>query len=402
MTFSASVQPIVKNPPLRLAAALMLLYGAFGASTLPYVSALGINDFGVTHDVFSVTLLLAAVVSVTSSIAFGIYADRTARRRGIAIAGTAFLGLGTGLMTFAPSAPAFVLTHGLILPLSNVLFGHLFAFARLAVSELPEPDERLAVQTVLRAFYALPWVVILPVWALVIAQGAPLWTIYPVCFAIALLMLGLTCLWWPRDGRTRWVDLPSGIGIRQSLAEIGSIAVVVRVMALGGISSAATLYLVLLGLVFAETPGRGDSATALYSGTVAGLEVFFMLGLTQIVGRVSQVKLIFIGTVLYCVHLVGLPFLAPVWLVWLLPLAAAAGGAIIFTIPMAYMQDLLGDRPGAGASLFALMKLFGEGTSAAVFAICTGIAGYGFAAVTGATIAIGAALFLVAMDRRRI
>ena len=64
------------------------------------------------------------------------------------------------------------------------------------------------------------------------------------------------------------------------------------------------------------------------------------------------------------------------------------------------MAELLGNRRGAGASLFALMKLFSEGLSAAVFALCTGIAGYGLAAVTGATVAIGSALALVFMDRR--
>lgn len=396
----AAIRPILQSPPLILAAVLMTLYGAYGASMLPYVSAIGVNGFGVPHGVFSVMLIVAAMVSVTASVSLGIHADRTARRRGVALVTTGVMTAGAGVMTFAPSAPAFVLVHGLILPLSNALFGHLFAFARLAVSRLPDPAERLAVQTVLRALYALPWVMVLPVWAVAIAAGTPLDTIYPVCFGLAAAMLAMSALWWPRDGHTPWEDVPSGIGIRQSLREIGDFGVVARVMALGGISSAATLYLVLLGLVFAEAPGRGDSATALYSGMVAGLEVIFMLALTRIVGRVSQVRLILTGTALYCVHLAGMPFLAPYGLVWLLPVAAAAGGAIIFTQPMAYMQELLGNRPGAGASLFALMKLFSEGLSAAVFALCTGIAGYGLAAVTGATVAIGSALALVFMDRR--
>lgn len=394
-------RPILRDRALALSATLITLFGIYGASLMPYVSALGVHLFGLSDSVFAIVLVATSLVSVASSVGFGIYADQKANRRGVALLALAFPVIGTGGMLVAPSAPMFVVVHALILPLAAVLFGHLFALARLAASDMEE-TERLAVLTALRALFALPWVVVLPIWALAIGRGVTLGAIYPVCFAVSVLMFGLAFAFWPKDGKTRWVDTPSGLGLRAALAEIGDRAVLIRVAALGGINAAPTLYLVLLGLVFAAIAGRGDGATALYAGIVAGLEVPFMMALALIVGRVGQARLILIGTVLYCIHLVALPFLAPSALVWGLTVFGAAGGAIILTQPMAYMQDLLGDRPGAGASLFALQRLVGDATAAAIFAIGTAIGGYGFAAVLGTALALGAGWLLVSLDRRRM
>lgn len=67
------------------------------------------------------------------------------------------------------------------------------------------------------------------------------------------------------------------------------------------------------------------------------------------------------------------------------------------TVPIAYLQDLLADRPGAGASLMALQRLAGDVIAATCFAIGTTLAGYGTVAILGVAVSlIGAAALLVA------
>jgi hypothetical protein len=107
-----------------------------------------------------------------------------------------------------------------------------------------------------------------------------------------------------------------------------------------------------------------------------------------------------VGAALYATHLAFLPVLAASPLVWLLVVPAAAGGAVVLTLPMAYLQDLMAMRPGAGASLMALQKLIGDAVCAAVFALGTGLGGYGLAAALGAGLAVAGAASLWAMDRR--
>ncbi|HEY0213858.1 MAG TPA: hypothetical protein VGC40_09785 [Paenirhodobacter sp.] len=383
-----------------LAACLLILFGAHVASLAPYVSALAVTVFGLGDGAYAVVLMTASVVAVSSSVGFGIIADQRANRRAVALVTAGFLTLGTAVVPLVPQTPVFVLAHALLLPLSGSFFGQLFALARLAASQHPE-GERRAVLSSLRAMFALPWVMVLPVWAVVFRGGASVMLVYPVCLVLAGVTLFCVWRWWPRDGATRWPDPKSGLTFRQSLREIWAPAILIRVLALGTIHGMITLYLVIIGLVFATTPGRGPADTALYAGLTAGLEVPFMLALPLILGRVRQVRLIFWGTVLYAVHLACLPFLAATPYVWVLPVFAAVGGAVVLTQPMAYLQDLMGERPGAGASLMALQKLVGDMVCAAVFAVGVAVSGYGLTAVAGAGLALFGVGALLVLDRAR-
>ncbi|WP_076485861.1 MFS transporter [Rhodobacter aestuarii] len=401
MSLSAPFRPIFRVPALRLAAALIALFGAHIATLVPYVSMLAVTRFGMSDHAFSVLLVVASFVGVAASVSFGIRADQRANRRRIALIVSGALTLGTALVTFFPIAPVFILAHALILPVSGAIFGQVFALARLAASTCPEA-ERPAVLSTLRALFALPWIIVLPIWSVVFRGDTPLTVIYPVCLAFAVLILGLTWAFWPRDGATAWSDAPSGLSFRASLREIAHPKVLVRVLALGTINGAVMLYMVVVGLVFAGIPYRGASDTALYAGIMAGLEVPFMLALPFMIGRIRQTWFIFIGTVLYAIHLAGIPILAESPAVWVLTISGAIGGAIVLTQPMAYLQDLMGDRPGAGASLMALQKLAGDGFSAASFALGTTLAvGYGLAAFIGAGLALTGATLLIVLDRRR-
>lgn len=393
-------RPLIRDPALALAAGLLVLFGAHAATLAPYVSALAVTVFGLSNSAYSALLVVASVLSVASSVGFGILADQRANRRAIALACVGFLTAGTALMALGPSVPAFVLAHALVLPLSGSLFGQLFALARLAATTHPEAD-RPAILSTLRAAFALPWVVVLPLWSLAFEADVPLMRVYPVSLIVAAAMLALVWAFWPRDGATRWPDPKSGLSFRDSLREMAEGRVLARVLCLGTVHGSVTLYLVVIGLVFATIPFRGAGDVALYAGAVAGLEVPFMLALPLVVGRIARGKLIVIGTALYATHLAFLPVLAPTPFVWLLVLPAALGGAVVLTQPMAYLQDLLAARPGAGASLMALQKLAGDAICASVFAIGTAIAGYGLAAALGAGLALCGATTLWLMDRHQ-
>jgi predicted MFS family arabinose efflux permease len=125
-----------------------------------------------------------------------------------------------------------------------------------------------------------------------------------------------------------------------------------------------------------------------------------MLLLPRLMRGVDRTALILGGSVLYGVHVLLLPVLAGSGTVWLLILPAAVGGAVILTVPIAYLQDLLAERPGTGASLMAVQRLAGEVIAAACFAVGTSVAGYGTVAVLGVGIALLGAAALWWADRR--
>ena len=387
------------DPSLRAAGLIMVLQGAIVCSLGPYFSTLAVHSYGFGNRGFAVLLALSSVVAVVSSVIGGIRADQTANRRQVTLAAVLALLAGTGLMTVVPGPWVFAVTAAVLLPVGAVTFGQVFALARMAAARHPV-QERDGIMAVIRALFALPFVVVLPVWAVVFRQGVEVAAIFPVSLILSAVMLGVLLRLWPRDGATEWQDRPSGLSFRAALAEMGHPRVALRVLALGAVNVSATVYVATLSLVMVAEIGRGAADVALYFGLVAGLEVPFMLLLPRLMRGVDRTALILGGSALYGVHVLLLPVLAGSGTVWLLILPAALGGAVILTVPIAYLQDLLAERPGTGASLMAVQRLAGEVIAAACFAVGTAVAGYGTVAVLGVGIALLGAGALWWADRR--
>jgi hypothetical protein len=397
----SAIRICLNDPALRAAGLVIALQGAIVCSFGPYFSTLAVNTYGFGDTGFAVLLAISSLVAVGASVAGGIRADQTAKRRQVTLVSVLSQTLGMALMTLVPGPEVFALAFALLFPIGTLTFGQVFALARLAATQHHE-GERDGIMAVIRALFAAPFVVVLPVWALVFAQGAAVMAVFPAGLVLSAVMLGVVLRRWPRDGAGGWDDRPSGLSFRASLAEMGRPRLAARVVALGAVTSAATLYVALVSLVMVPEVGRGTADVALYVGLVAGLEVPFMLMLPRLTRGWERTRLILAGAALYGVHVALLPVLAGSSAVWLLVVPAAVGGAVTLTVPIAYLQDLLGDRPGAGASLMALQRLAGDVIAALCFAGGTLAAGYGAVAALGVIVSLAGAVALWAADRGRM
>ncbi|MES2334648.1 MAG: hypothetical protein V4551_08250 [Pseudomonadota bacterium] len=392
----SAIRLCLTDPALRAAGLVMALQGAVVCSFAPYFSTLAVRSFGFGDQGYAVLLALSSLVSVTASVTGGIRADQTAQRRRVTLVAVLALVLGTFLMTATPGPLVFAVSAALLIPVSSITFGQVFALARLAATRHPD-DQRDGIMAVIRALFAAPFVLVLPIWSLAFAAGAPATLIFPVALVLAAGMLVAVLRIWPADTGAPWTDRPSGLSFRAALAEIGRPSIAARVIALGTVTGASTVYMAIISLVMIPEIGRGTQDVALYVGLVAGLEVPFMLVLPGLTRGFPRTRLILIGAALYGIHVALLPVLAGSAFVWLLVIPAAIGGAVTLTVPIAYLQDLLADRPGAGASLMALQRLAGDVIAATCFAIGTTLAGYGTVAILGVAVSlIGAAALLVA------
>jgi MFS transporter, SET family, sugar efflux transporter len=395
----SAIRLCLTDPALRAAGLILALQGAVACSFGPYFSTLAVNTFGFGDRGYAILLALASLVSVSASVIGGIRADQTANRRRVTLTSVAMLILGTGLMTITPGPWVFALTAALLIPISSVTFGQVFALARLAATNHPA-EQRDGIMAVIRALFALPFIVVLPLWSIAFAAGASVTLIFPVGLLLSAVMLMAVLRLWPADGSTQWSDRPSGLSFRAALSEIGHPRIAARVIALGAVFSASTVYMSIISLIMTPEVGRGTQEVALYVGLVAGLEVPFMLMIPSLTRGIPRTRLIFAGAALYCVHVALLPVLAGSPFVWLLVLPAAIGGAVTLTVPIAYLQDLLADRPGAGASLMAVQRLAGDVIAATCFALGTAVSGYGAVALLGVTASLVGAAALWAAERR--
>jgi predicted MFS family arabinose efflux permease len=388
---------IAADPTLRLIALMLMAIGIINASLYPYQSLIAVERVGLSDGVYALVLLLAAGAAVLASLGAGIVTDQRANRRAIALATAGTLVIGPGMMAAAPGPVALVLCHGLMLPLSASLFGQCFALARLACADRPE--HRDGVLSVLRAMLSLTFLLALLVWSFAFGFGLDVMAIYPLAALIGAGLFALVLRDWPRDGATRWADPPSGLGLAASLAEIARGPVLRPLACLGAITAAPALYMVLISLVFEEQAGRSASDVALFVGLVAGFEVPFMLLLPHALRHMRRLALIALGALLYAAYLALLPLVAHTPLVWALPVLAGLGGAAILTLPIAYLQDRMADRPGTGSSLMAVQKVISDTLCAGAFALGTALGGLGLTALIGAAITLLGAAFLLAADR---
>lgn len=388
------------DPALRIIAVLMVLMGALACSFGPYAALLAVKIFGLGDGGYALLLATSTLLSVAAALYVGIRADQTLSRRRLSLVACALSVLGIALMVVSPNRISFILAHGVLLPLSSTYFGQLFAQARLAALHHPA-EVRDAIMSSIRALFALPFVVVLPLWSLAFGQGAAVLSVYAVSLGLAVVMLVLTWRYWPRDGEQEGNDRPSGLSFRAALRELAYLPLAVRVLALGAVNSGGTIYWALLPLVLVAEVGRGTADVALYAGLLAGAEVPFMLALPLLLHRFRRTGLILAGTLLYALHLLGLPMLAASPWLWLLLLPAAMGNAVTLTLPIAYLQDLLASRPGTGAALMALQRLTGDIIAAACFAIGTALSGYALVAVLTAGVTVVGALFLHLTEPKR-
>jgi hypothetical protein len=395
----SAIRLCLTDPALRAAGRILALQGAVACSFGPYFSTLAVNGFGFGDRGYAILLALASIISVAASVIGGIRADQTANRRKVTLTSVASLVLGMVLMTATPGPWVFALTAAVPIPISSITVSQVFALARLAATRRPD-DQRDGIMAVIRALFALPFIIVLPLWSLAFAAGTPVTLIFPVGLALSALMRLAVFRLWPADGTALWDDRPSGLSFRAALSEIGHPRIAARVIGLGAVFSASTVYMAIISLVMTPEVGRGTQDVALYVGLVAGLEVPFMLMIPSLTRGIPRTRLILAGTELYCIHVALLPILAGSAAVWLLVLPAAIGGAITLTVPIAYLQDLLADRPGAGASLMALQRLAGDVIAATCFAMGTALAGYGTVALLGVAASLIGAAALRAADRR--
>ena len=388
---------VLRHPTLRLVALAMLLLGAHNASLYPYQSLIAIDRIGLSKPAFSLLLVLASAVAVTSSVLFGILGDQYGHRRRIAMA-TAFAStIGVGLMLIHPSPLSLVLCQGVMLPMAWTIYGQFFALARLASAA--EGRSRDTILGTIRAPMSLAYLAMLLFWTFAFGLGANVMAVYITGGLASLGMSVLVVFGWPRDGQTDYHDARSGLSLREAFRAIATPQILIRLLFMGALSSAGNVYMVLISLVFEASPVRGPGDVALYIGLLAGWEVPAMLLLPRFAHLLPRSTLIALGTGIYSIHLIALPFLSDTPFLWVMTLFGGFGGAAILMLPIPYYQDLMHGRPGTASSMLALQKLVTDVLTASVFAFGTAIGGFETVAIMGTTIALSGALGLYLADR---
>ncbi len=389
-----------QDATLRMLTFCGLLHGVYASAIGIYQSLVAVTVFGISDQAYAAILITAMLMAVGASIGVGIVTDQRPSRWLMAMFACTMMTLGTASVWLVNSPTAFVIAHMFLIPLSGSFFGQLFAVGRLATAHLPRID-RDALLAILRAAFAVPFVIALPLWGWAFGRGLVLTAIYPVVAFTGIALLVLIWRRWPRDADAPWTERKSGLSFRASLSEITTPPILIRVALIGVMLSGGAICGTVLGLLFEVTPGRGVADVGLFFGMFVAIEVVVTVLVGQFLRLMKRFTVIALGALQYALFLALLPVLAPTGWVWLLIIPAGAGGAMMYALVIGYLQDLLGSRAGAGASLIALQQLASQTLAAAVFAIGTWIYGYALVSMLGAAAIVAATLAIYWLDRGR-
>ena len=395
----AALALVWRDAFLRHLAGITLIFGGWIATIGPFQSLVAVELFGLSDQEYAGLLLAALLLSVAASVGIGIVTDQRPSRRLMALMAAGALAAGGAVVALTGSVAGFVLAHVVFLPVAGTILGQIVAVARLHGADRTTA-ERDAILAVLRACMAAPWIILPAFWGAVQAAGTSLLVLYPVLATFGMVKLALIARSWPADSAAPWTERKSGLGFRASLAEMMAGPVALRVMLFGAIHMGGALTGTLVGLTFAEA-GRPIADVGLFFSVFVLFETLGTFAIGTLVLRFRRLHIVAAGTVLYALYLALLPFLAGSWTVWLLTPLAGFGGAFIYTLAISYLQDLLGARAGAGASLMALQRLSSDGLSAVIFALGAWVAGYWLVALLGAFGTILAIAAILVLDARR-
>nr|WP_316657003.1 MFS transporter [uncultured Gellertiella sp.] len=391
---------IYRNPTIPVSMVAIFAYGFAGAATSPYQSVIGIRELGLGNGTYSLLFIAAATVNVIASIMLGNLADRIGHYRPMMLLSAAFGVLGFGLVYMVPTQAVFVFALLLPLPVYGALNGLLFANIRGATHGMAR-KELAAVNSGVRAMLSLSWVLVPGIVGALLIHASSMLPAWLVAACACLACLLLIYRFMPdRTGTDR--AEARHLTHLAALGEVLSPAVFFRVTAIALICSTLQMNGTVLPLIMTGAAHGTVADVGKIVGIVAALEVVFIVVWGRIQRRISPVAALAIGTGLYLVYLVALGHASAPWHIYALTPVSGFAAAVIITIPITYLQDLIADRPGLGSSLISVNMFMSAGFNALVFALGTGFSDYsGTALLAAASAAVGLAM-LVCFERRKV
>ena len=388
---------IARDPLLRMVTFSLFLLGVAVSSVMPYASLIAVETLGFTDAGYSAVLAAMSSVMVVSSVVIGIVTDQRANRRQVLTLSFCLAVAGYLLVWLARTPLAFVVAHALLLPLGASAFGQLFALARL-IGKARGGKDADQIFAMTRAAFSLGFVVTPPLLSLALASGMALIHVYVSALAAAALCACLFGLAWPAGPAGRLEDPKSGLRFSAAFRELARPGIVARIVVVGLITGSNQLYMVLFGLLIVKQIGGSAPDVGRFHGAIALLEIPFMLSCGLALRHMSKAGLIAAGGVIYAGFLFAFSAMSSMAVTYLLVVPAALGAAIILSVSISYLQDLLAARPGAGGSLMAVSNFVGQLIGATTFAIGTAVTDYSGTAMMGGFVALAGVAGLLSMD----
>ena len=362
-----ALRKIYRDDGLRVATITLFFMGFAVATTLPYLSIIGINELGLSTQAFGAILLATAIISTATAVTIGHFSDQAANRKTAIIVSLVVGVIGSGQFAIFPSKMTFILFMLLFSPITAASFSQLFAVIRTIAQQWGN-DGAASINTGVRAIFAASWIVVPGLAGLFIAWTGRASDAFGLAAIVYVFSLVYYAFLGPNGGN-RQVNKQTPLqGLLGAFRLIGSHAILSRVVSVAVIGITHPVNAAVMPLIILSLEGGSVRDVGLISGIVAALEIPFMLLAGAMISRFSLLRVIAFGGICHALYLVALAFAPSVGYIYALCVINAAGAAVLLTLHLNYLQETMPDRPGLGTSLMSIQGLIQRAMSAGVVA----------------------------------
>lgn len=382
----------LRNIPGYAGLSLAVLLLGFGTSFAnPYMSLFGVEKVGMSPLQLGLYLTVVAVSSIGISTGLARWSDRLPDRRPVVLLALAAGALGFGLLAFTTNYLLVMLIAAVCLGTGAAAFPQVFALSRDQAGAAGEQG-----MTALRSVFSLAWVVGPGIGAALLAglSFPGLFLATAACYAVAAV---------PVLRRMR-ATAPEPELPKQEEAE--PVAAPTNARPVGLVALSFVLYGTAMQMGSAAFPihvtqnlNGTEGHVGFLVGLCALLEIPVMLAFVLRAGKTSNEKLILWGMALFALYFVSI-FVSPTvgWLVIGQAIRAVVI-AILATLGMAYVQELMPDRVGVATTLYANTMNAGALLGGLGVGLCAQFFGYESVFVLCTVLSLGAWGLLLATRR---
>jgi len=351
--------------------ALSILLGLAYSFVVPFMSMFGTREVGMSHVGFGVFMTVNSLSGIVISTFLARFSDTLWSRKSVLLLGGVTGALGYAGYAFVRQPLLLTAIGSLLLGVSSISFGQIFAFTRDTLEESSiERHEIPFYMNFIRLFFALAWTVG-PALAAYLMTHYSFRVTFSAAAATYVLFCSLVALFVPwrapsEASRQAARDMPLRVAFknRQLLAFFIAFCLYFCCSTMGMMN----LPLLILGELHGA---EKDVGTAYSLAPLFELPLMFYVGV--LATRIEHGKLITISIGLAVVYYAGLTLAGVPLHVFLLQALSAAVVAVMSGVAITFFQNYLPNQAGTATNLYSTSSRFGS------------IVGYlGFGAVGGA------------------
>lgn len=341
----------------RALAPLLVVFLAVGFSTalvFPFLSLFLTSAVHASPLELTVFLLAQPLSGVVVSTVLGRLSDgRVARRRVLMLSAVAGC-TSAALFSVVRNYWVLLLLACTVTAIAGALMPQGFAYARASLAGDPSAP---MVTSTLRTAFSLAWVAGPPLASLLLTTGGfP--TLYVGSAAMFVVVLGVVVFWLaepaaptPRtDGDQAGIELPMDATPRSLWITLAALVL---------LQSALSLNVQALPLLVHNELHASVGSAGVLLGICAALEIPAMLGFGALSTRVPLYVLVRVGPLFGIVYYALASIAGEVWQLGLAQLANACFIAIVSSVAISYVQELLPLQPGRASTLYSNTFPFG-------------------------------------------